>query len=264
MKIEDYHIDQFVIGKLAGTALVEFQKQLETDENLQALVVERSRIVAGLDLLHEQQLRSQFAKFEKMRMTDEEVEAVVVNIKPRRSWLSVAAVVLAVLASVFVLRNLLSDSSSPKELAQAALQNSAPNLAITEGMFRGQGTNSNSTTPTDTEEVMKKVHELFLDKDYSTALQILETLPQDTLMTYQSAAYFRYGILELYLGNYESAVEKLNLVTDNKSDWYKALAMLQIEGRAEDGKAILKRISDSSKPHPFKADAKDLLENLTH
>jgi tetratricopeptide (TPR) repeat protein len=249
MEIPDTHlnlIERYLADTLSPTDREAFEMRLENEPNLKEQLSLYEQAREAVDLYAEAQLK---AKFRDQYFADKQTERKEKKVKPLFArplyWVAAAAVVL--LAALFIARPW-SSSLSPEQLYAANYE--LPSLNV-----RG-----------DAETRLDSATLLMGAGGFAEALPILQDLAKDSLFDRRPAAWYRAGLCQMELNNFEEAIDALARVPEttslvHSSRWYMALSNLRM-GQIEESQAQLQLILEKSRDQELKEKAGSLLEEL--
>lgn len=230
-KDTDIKLRQYLTGELPYSERLQFEKEIQADDALQA-ESELQRLIYA---------REQAVRKARLRQM-----AVEENLQPASpsgfsfwgisQWRGVAAAaaVVILLGAFWFMRHHSTDLEDQLK-AHLELKYPAPTQVM--------GT---SATPVSWSEAGKTYRE----QRFGDAALQFETLSTSTEGALQQDALFYAGISYLFAGNDEQAISLLKKVPDGQrkdaADWYTALALLRLH-RYEEGKEYLRRLQNTSR-----------------
>ena len=263
-KIND-QIDQYLLNTLTAKEKLAFEEQLQQDEALQEEIVFRKKLLAGLEQLHVGQLVKRFVEFEeaeitpKKTVTNKQVETTSLG----RSWRILLFILLFIFLAVtafFIYRHFNPSLTKATIYAQHFTLPDAESI-IEANVVKGD---DSTTTETSSEE-WKAIVQSYQNVQYTETLQLLTTLDTSTLDKRRQAQYlYLLGVLKMENGDFQNALPLLNdekAANPTAREWYRALALLQMERPKEEIRAAFLRIAEDG-THPWRGDAKVVLELL--
>lgn len=254
MKIEEHHIDQYVMGKLSPSERSAFTKELQGNNELQKEVQQRRQIVSGLAKLQQKMTRDKMRAFaERQATAASSPEAKVVTMRSSRRWLAVAASVLMIAAAAFWLLN--DSSPSHSDIFASVYQLPSYETIVASTTVKGNGTD-------DKKEAWEvQVESAFRSKKITEAIQIIEGNSFENLSKEKQVQYFTLlGVLYLENKQFQKAKETFAqpvLQSYPTTQWYQALVLLETDATNQELKAAFIQVQP-----PFAKKAQEILKKL--
>jgi tetratricopeptide (TPR) repeat protein len=250
-------IEKYVLGQLEGAELTAFEAQLKKDKALaEEVAIERD--IAGA--LSEPDVLS-------FRQTLQGVRQDYHRKGNGRRGFTIIWRTLVVAASVVLLvaagHWLFQRQAGPLPAADALFDSHfAPPGALVQGSSERDGSASGGGLSSEM-AAWTAVDELYKSGDYAAALNRLKSFPTSLTDSFPSKYHYQYGLLELILGRPAEAIlhfEKIEMEYADEKNWYKALALLKLEGKTAGVKTAFEKAASSQ--NPWQQQAMEVLEKL--
>lgn len=259
---ENQHIiDQYLLGQLSRKDIAAFLDRCAQDEELAQQLADTKQAIQAIEVAGDQQLLNRLQQLERslssedtasMTMTapapSPEVaapskEAKVVEIRPMRRWLSIAATVLLVIAAGYFL--LRPTSFSNQDLFAEAFA-PYPNSEL---LDRGSA------------DERQTAYFAYQSGEYEQAYDLLTALPADPGNSFFAAqAALESGQIEAAIDLLAPLATDRSFVLREEAEWSLALAYLQLD-RLDEARPLLMAIS-RERGHEHQGDATTLLTRI--
>lgn len=247
MEIPDTHIeqfDQFHKGLLTEPERAVFSQRLESDAEFAEQFQHYQSAREAIDLFAEASLKT---RFQEQYHAEKMPKATVKPLLSRRVWL-VAAAAVALLVAVWLGSRLGGSSFSPEELY-------ASNYVLPPLNVRGESENQLDSLST-----------LIGQGQFLEALVGLESLTANDTFDRKPAAWYRLGLCQMELGDFDSAVDAFSQIPPSnplvhEGRWYAALSFLRLNDLPQ-AKIFLQQILDESRNVALKEKAAALMEEF--
>jgi tetratricopeptide (TPR) repeat protein len=257
-------IEAYRLGQLSGTALTDFEKQLQSDPSLVEqlnLFKEIDEAISNKAVLNFQKLVQ--AEGEHFRQTNPTSASIISPLSETKvksiSWsrrpLATAATVLVLVMSTFFFLEYLSDTTSPSGKELFAQYFKPQTL---DQNFRSIGSSEDADYLTGIAQYQNKEY----DKAAATFKALSEKDGEDPVLAFSLAnAYLNQQPprLELAEALFQKIIREGKSIYVHKSKWYLALIFLE-KGKTEEAKALLKEVA--SVQDQYGRDAKSMLKTL--
>ncbi len=251
MEIPDTHIDlieQYLTQQLAPPDRTAFEARLAAEPALAEQLQLYREARESIDLFAEEQLKK---KFREQYFAEAETAAAEATLKPlfqRRTWYMVAAAAVVLLFAVWLGSRLTPNAPSPESLYAANYV--LPSLSV-------RGTEANSLDSAST---------LMSQGDFMNALPILEALVDEDTFARKPAAWYRMGLCQMELGDFNAAVDAFSQIPPENTlvhsgRWYSALSYLRLN-ELPMTRQQLELILENSRDVALKEQAQQLLDLL--
>ena len=234
-------MDDYIMEKLKGETLVDFENELQNNPAFANELVLHRQALAGIRRYNNRQLKKELKEIHK------KVAVPMAKVRPMWYRYAVAAVIVLLIAAGiwYVLQ--------PKNNEQLFAAYYQPyEISLTD---RGEGNL----------EKIKKAEDAYLNKDYATALDLLEGLINE--QEYNSQLHLATGIAYLEENKFEKAIGQFNIIIEKKdvflkdqAVWYSALTLLKCN-KEKEAETFLELLAGDEGADKH-SDAKKLLEDL--
>ncbi|KAA3624814.1 MAG: hypothetical protein DWQ02_22605 [Bacteroidetes bacterium] len=253
-------IEKYLKGSLSGKDLIWFESQLKEDLDLAKELALQKDILTALTEKDIIDFRKKLQAVNDEVSSEKSKSSRVIHI---RDFLGKAAgVLLLIAAGILIFFYLQKKSYSPEELYQAYF--TAPEtIQTSSGIDRDTATVRSSEAQEKIMGLWSQVDSLYQMTEYQNAFDFINALPEEIKERYPSDINYQRGILALLSDQPDSAVTYLSSVEtgyDSKKNWYKALALLKIDGKEEEAKRAFEEIAASK--NPFQTMAIEILEKM--
>ena len=280
-------IDDYLTDNLASDKRILLEQKINNDESFAEKVDFEKVLLQGIHLADRNLIKKNISETQHNLKTEgffdsmENKTAIVKNINTRkvgspvsektnsirslRFYLSRAALILVILTAAIFTYSEFSKSTLDK--------NQIYNIAFaeppsSENVFRSKAVlGENPDLPPSKEEsyqMWKKAKKAYNEKNYPKSLKILEQIELASLDDGEQAeVLFQKGLLNMLLQKHKVAFDIFQEVTydPSRTEWYKALLMLQLDGPKEEVIQSFTKIVNSP-TNRYKEDAINILKDL--
>ncbi|MEO1258788.1 MAG: hypothetical protein AAFZ15_08315 [Bacteroidota bacterium] len=233
-------MDDYIMGQLTEKDSIDFENELQSNEQFAADFELHKNMVAGIKALGNRELKNE------LKIIHQQVTKPTTRVRPIwYRYVAVASILVLIAAGIWVV----NQNNSNRDLF---LEYYAPyKISLT---VRGEPNAA----------LMKSAEDAYLNGDFKTAAFEIENILKEN---YNSQLVLAAGIAYLEMDLYEQAIQKFNLLIDNNDEflkdqavWYLAMTMLRCNKRKEAGQYL--EILAADKNADKHRDASVLLENL--
>lgn len=252
-------IEAYLKGQLSDKDVESFETEMNADPDLAKEVELHEEIFKSIQNNEARAFKHTLEEIKSKRKVNNFEQRKPI---PLRRLFALAAAVLFLIISGYWLWNTGSFSSySPDELY-------ADYFSPPEAFMSNSRTVSNEEIDSARNEAILyfgAVDSLYQENQMESSLKMLNEIPVGIYNDYASEINFQKGIISLRLGYYQQAIDYLDkteaIHTEGKN-WYKALALLKIQGKTLEAKTIFQNIITSPGAKETKGKAKEILRKL--
>lgn len=253
-------IEQYLANTLPEEERQAFEAEMVTNPSLQAeleLHMEIAEAIQEEEVIDFENTLKTVIKEEKQKQSPRKIFSL-------RPILSIAASVLIVLVGGYFVFNLVNSVPTAEELLQAYLSQS--NTGLPNNLEEQSFLRSNDGNPVNVIDTLTSAFfETYRERNYLLANDILDQIALDstTLLNANILNYFK-GVTHFQLDELSEAVNAFEEVNGGnyteKARWFKALALLKLQGNTTEVKEALNAIITAEQPEA--AEAATLLKAL--
>ncbi len=252
-------IEAYNEGILTTAEQATFDKLMKENSQFRAEADAYQQLYTGLGALHLEDLQNEMNAWEtEAKAAPKTKETKIVSISPFRKYMSMAAAIAMLLCVPMVYQSMQpSDPFEQHFNASMAYAIHTASVRDSKGM-------------TSSEQIKKEAFSAYQNKDYKTAIVVLEAFvsdPEEKKAKGDSQSYLILGISQMVEGLYTDAIPNLEVVIQNKdvsyrqeAEWMWALAQYK-SGNSKEAKKMLQQIV-KNKNHQHQSDAKTFLKKM--
>lgn len=238
------HLDDFLLDRLKGSELEEFQKALQENPKLSTAMQQQKELIGVIDALGDLEMKDRIRRLQKQ----DSGKSAIIRRFPLYKVTAIAAAVLVLLIGWWQF-----SSTPPAQIAESYYEQYDLNFGV-----RNTGQSEEQTS-------LQNIETAYQNKEYQKSIELLEALLVKA--PNNSKAWLGLGVAYMEIKDCKQAITKFNYLIDKKdalyfdeARWYAAIAHIQI-GEVAQGEALLEALSQNGRAK-FQTKAQAFLAEL--